>query len=194
MRRATTLSRWLLFGLLGLSGWAGAQGWQAATDGVFRVAMASEADREHLAEVFPILGQAARELRQDYGFALPDGVTLRVHPTIVSFEQATGMPWYVAAVADRERNTIHSQRLRVLLERGSLETTLRHELFHLAQPPAWPRWRAEGEAMRFAGEVPRAAALTDVSEAELDALLARPPSRELLARAAATAWRWVREP
>jgi hypothetical protein len=166
-----------------------AQDWQAAAGDGFTVHTAAQADREGLREVFGVLGQARRELFARYGFALPEAVTVWIHPTLASFEAATAQPWYVAAVADRGAGALHSQRLRVLLERGSLAATLRHELFHLAQPEGWPRWRAEGEAMRFAGERPTAAPL-EVSDDELNAILAAPPDRETLARAAATAyWR-----
>lgn len=167
-----------------------AQSWQPSSDGRFVVETASEADREQLAAVFAVLREAARDLRQEWGFTLPETVTIRVHPTLESFQEATSQPWFVAAAADRRTATLHLQRLRVLSERRSLEATLRHELFHLAQPEDWPRWRAEGEAMRFAGETPRAEAL-ELSDAELDAILAAPSSSEDLARAVATAWRWV---
>ena len=130
-------------------------------------------------------------MRRDWGLTLPETVTVRVHPSLASFQEATGQPWFVAAVADRITGTLHLQRLRVLAERRSLEPTLRHELFHLVQPGDWPRWRAEGEAMRFAGESPQAEPLSGLDESELDALLAAPDSSEALARAAATAWRWA---
>ncbi len=173
--------------LLSLLGLTFAQSWQEATDGFFRVETASAADAERLEHVFDVLEQAAKDLK-DSGLPLPDAVTVRVHPTLESFQADTGLPWFVAALADRETNTLHTQRLRVLLERQSLETTLRHELFHLAQPADWPRWRAEGAAMRFAGEQPRAQPLPGLSDEQLDALLAAPPSADVLARAVATAY------
>lgn len=170
-----------------------AQVWLSSTDGRFVVETASAADRERLPDLFAALRRAARELRQDWSLALPETVTLYVHPTLLSFQAATGQPWFVAAQAERGSAAVHLQRLRVLAERGSLEATVRHELFHLVQPAAWPRWRAEGWAMRFAGERPRAEPFKGLGEAELNALLAAPGTSEVLARAAATAWRWVGE-
>lgn len=170
---------------------APAQAWLSSTDGRFVVETASAADRERLPELFAALRRAARELRQDWGFTLPEAVTFYVHPTLLSFQAATGQPWFVAAQAERGAATVHLQRLRVLAERGSLVATVRHELFHLAQPEGWPRWRAEGWAMRFALEQPRAEPFEGLGEAELDALLAAPGSSEVLERAAATAWFWV---
>lgn len=176
--------------LLGAFVWA--QPWGSATDGRFVVQTASPADREALSAVFPVLQDAARDLRQDAGLTLPRTVTVRVYPSLAAFGAATGQPWYVAAIADREHATLHLQRLRVLTEQGSLETTLRHELFHLAQPESWPRWRAEGAAMRFAGERPTAPPLVGLSKAELSDRLAAPRSAEEHAQAAATAWAWTK--
>ena len=173
-----------------LMSWFGcvfAQNWQQATDGFFTVETASPADAEKLREVFDSLEQAAKDLKNS-GFVLPDTVTVRVHPTLESFQNDTDLPWFVAALADRKTDILHTQRLWVLLERHSLEKTLRHEMFHLAQPADWPRWQAEGAAMHFAGERPQAQPLPGLSDEQLDALLAAPPSAELLARAVATAY------
>ena len=168
--------------------------WQTATDGRFIVKTASAADSELLGAVFATLEQAECELRQDWNLRLPETVTVRIHPTLASFQDVTAQPWFVAASADRGARRLEFQRLRVLTERHSLSLTLRHELFHLAQPQAWPRWRAEGSAMRFAGERPHAPPFDDMNEAELNARLAAPDSSAALERAAATAWLWVGRP
>lgn len=163
----------------------------AATDGTFTVLTGAEEDERHVPQLFAVLRAARAELEGEWGFALPEAVTVRVHPDLDSFTTHTGAPWFVAGVADRGAAAVDLQRLRVLLERGTLETTLRHELFHLAQPAGWPRWRAEGAAMIFAGEAPAAPALVGLTERDLDRLLAAPPDRETLARAAATAREWA---
>ena len=186
-RRALFLTGLVL--VSGTFGWA--QPPQRATDGRFVIYTASSADREALSILFPVLQEAARDLQQDWGFVPPETVTVRVYPTLAAFEEATGQPWFVAATADRDGATLHVQRLRVLTERGSLEATLRHELFHLAQPGRWPRWRAEGSAMRFAGERPAAEPFASLSKTDLDAQLAAPSSPEAYARASATAWLWT---
>ncbi len=164
--------------------------WHSATDGRFIVETAHEADRWQHPHIFRILQQAAGELSRMEGFSLPEVVTLRIHPELNSFTTETQVPWYVMAVADRETAYIHSQRLRILLERSSLETTLRHELFHLAQPQGMRRWLAEGLAMRFAGEQPKATPLEGLSEDELDALLLTAETPYILNRAMATAYNW----
>lgn len=169
-----------------------AQKWQQHTDGFFIVETASSADSQHLNEVFDILQQAKKDLtRQELN--LPDSVTVRIHPDIDSYVNAVNLPWYIAAITNRETNMIQTQRLEILIARNSLEKTLRHELFHLAQPSDWPRWKAEGKAMLFTGELPQAEPLVGISEERLEDLLANPNSRAMLQRAVATAYQWVIE-
>jgi hypothetical protein len=167
-----------------------AQAWSTATDGFFTVQTASTSDATYLNEVFKILQEAKQDLRAEV-LALPESVRVQIHPSLESFTTITELPWYILSVANRETSTVHTQRLRILLERASLQITLRHELFHLAQPEGWPRWRAEGEAMKFSGERPQARALEKLSEEDLNKLLANPDSRETLQRAVATAYQWV---
>jgi hypothetical protein len=175
-----------------LSLFAFAQNWSTSSDGFFTVQTASSADATYLPEVFEILQEAKKDLRAE-NFTLPESVTVQIHPNLDSFTKTTQLPWYIISLADRETNTIHTQRLRILLERQSLKVTLRHELFHLAQPSDWPRWKAEGEAMKFSRERPQAEPFEDVSEDELNNLLANPSSRKTLQRAVATAYQWVLE-
>ncbi|MGL4611503.1 MAG: hypothetical protein ACRCYY_17785 [Trueperaceae bacterium] len=167
-----------------------AQKWSSTTDGFFTVQTASRADATYLKEVFEILQETKRDLRSE-GLSLPESVTVQIHPNLDSYTTTTELPWCVLSLADRETSTIHTQRLRILLERQTLNITLRHELFHLAQPDDWPRWRAEGEAMKFSGERTQGEPFEDVTEEELNNSLANPDSRETLQRAAATAYLWV---
>lgn len=175
-----------------LAGSALAQDWTSRADGIFTVRTASAADAEVVPRVLDILQQARRDLRGYPAAALPHRVTVVIHPTLASFTGATGQPWYVAAIANRDEAQIDTQRLQVLLARNLLKPTLRHELFHLAQPADWPRWLAEGAAMLFAGERPQASPLPNLSDADLNALLADPPSQEMLTRAEATAYERAR--
>ena len=97
--------------------------------------------------------QARRALASDLGVASLPRFTLRLHPTVESYQRATGQPWYTAgATLDTE---IHLVPLTVLRERGVLERTIRHEIVHLltqtelANRPLWVR---EGTAIYFAGD------------------------------------------
>jgi hypothetical protein len=170
---------------------AGAQDWSEASDGTFSIMTAAAADTARLPDVFDLLQQARRELRQQpagWQLQLCSEPRIWIHPDLASFTRSTQLPWFVLAAADRTACELHLQRLVIVRERSSLPLTLRHELFHLAQPDSWPRWLAEGRAMRFAGEMPVAVPLAISSEAQLDLLLAQPPDQVTLVRAAATAF------
>lgn len=167
-----------------------AQIWQDATDGLVTVRTASDTDGAYLPEIFAIIQQARRDLGA-WGLTLTP-LTVVIHPDIASYQTATGMPWYVAAVADTQSRQLDMQRARVLAERGSLVTTLRHELFHLAQPENLERYVAEGLAMHFARETPQAPPLLGQLE-HLNAVLAQPASQRELHQAMARAHAEVSE-
>jgi hypothetical protein len=191
------LQRALLLTVLLLTGAAfteSPRGWLAASDGTFTVLTRAEADSRHLHGLFSELRGAARDLR-----LLPPGwtphscpeVRVYVHPDLNSFTGTTRLPWFMLASADRTACELHLQRLEIIRERSTIAVTVRHELFHLAQPADWPRWLAEGRAMLFAGEQSAAPPLNGLSEARLDQLLAAPHDPTSLARAVATARAWA---
>jgi SpoIID/LytB domain protein len=95
--------------------------------------------------------RARTDLSRALGVPAPR-VTLRFHPTVDSYEQATKEPWFTSgAIVNGE---IHLLPPTVLRERGVLERTLRHELVHVMTNAALagrPLWVREGAAMYFAG-------------------------------------------
>jgi len=163
---------------------------QSAASAHFRIQTTSSADLKFLPRAFKALENARKDL-----IALklnpPRYVTVIVHPTLEHFQKTLDAPLYEAARANRKLAQIDTQRFVALEEHGGLEATLRHELYHLAQPEGWPRWKAEGGAVRFSGERLTASPILSISEEKLEKLLANPPSREMLARAVATAAKWV---
>lgn len=80
----------------------------------------------------------------------PDAIpplTLRFHPTVESYERASGSPWFTTATT--HGRTVDLLPLDVLRRRGLLGSTLRHELAHAATADALsraPRWVHEGVA------------------------------------------------
>ena len=164
-----------------------------ATDGKFVVITSSKVEAAYLPEVFTILQEADRELRQLWKLNLPEKVTIVIHPTLSSFITVNQVPWYVAGIANVETGQIDVQRLKVLAERDSLKRTLRHELFHLAQSEEWSRWLAEGLAMHFAGDRLLASPIEGISEEVLNKLLAEPTSQKALYGAMATAFIWSKQ-
>ncbi len=168
--------------------WGSAE--QPATDGRFVVITNSEADRAYLSEVFAILQEAQRELEQSWQLNLPQEITIVIHPTLQSFIKANQVPWYIAGTANVKANQVDLQRLKVLVERDILKSTLRHELFHLTQSDHWPRWLAEGLAMHFAEDKLLASPIKGITETKLNNLLANPKSQDELYSARATAFSW----
>ena len=105
-------------------------------------------------------------------------IALRFHPTVESYQRATGRLWYTAG-ATHER-TIELLPFGVLRQRGLLASTLRHEFAHaltnerLQGAPLWMHegvavWASRGQsapAQTPAGSVP--AAISCPSDAELE--------------------------
>ncbi|HEX7087587.1 MAG TPA: SpoIID/LytB domain-containing protein [Vicinamibacterales bacterium] len=129
------------------------------------------------------------------GRQAPDRIDLVFHPSAASFQRETQEPWWSAA---RTRGTrVDLLPPAVLWARGTLESTLRHELAHVLTAPVLgdrPEWVREGVAMYFAGEPPPASLLGEDGRPRRvrcpsDDDLRRPPSpavaREAYARAAA---------
>jgi hypothetical protein len=97
--------------------------------------------------------QARSALARDLGVANLPRVTLRLHPTVESYQRATGQSWYTAGTM--LGSEIHLVPLTVLRERGVLERTIRHEIVHLltdTELASRPLWVREGTAIYFAGE------------------------------------------
>jgi stage II sporulation protein D len=110
-------------------------------------------------------------------------VRLRVHPTRESYARDTGKPWWTSAVQHRdgEEIVVEILPLELLERRGTLESTLAHEVVHALTASALtsrPLWVHEGVAAFFAGEAgvtasksvparcPSDAAFTDATSAE----------------------------
>ncbi len=82
---------------------------------------------------------------------------LRVHPTRESYSRASGKPWWTSAVQGREADgiVVDILPLELLERRGTLESTLAHEMVHVLTASALtsrPLWVREGVAAHFAGE------------------------------------------
>lgn len=166
-------------------------GWREFPAAGALIRVASDADARAVPLLVELLSDALAELHRRPGLQGCTPVQLVVHPHLESFLAAAADSWHQLAVADRNSCRIDTQRVLVLNLHGGAERTLRHELHHLFQPAGWPRWRAEGEAQRFAGENPPAPVLQGISPAELDALLLDPADEQVRLRAMATALSWV---
>jgi SpoIID/LytB domain protein len=99
--------------------------------------------------------RARDRLARQLGMAVPPRIALKFHPTVESYQRASGQPWFTAgATVNTEMQFVP---LTVLRDRGVLEKTVEHELVHLLTGPALgarPLWVREGAASYFAGERP----------------------------------------
>jgi stage II sporulation protein D len=97
--------------------------------------------------------RAVDELARVTGRQATSDLQLVFHPSADSFRRETGEAWWMAARTRGAR--IDLLPPAVLRERGTVESTLRHELAHVLTGPVLegrPEWVKEGVAMHFAGE------------------------------------------
>lgn len=135
-----------------------------------------------LAERTPMVARLGRllwDLEARLGRVSRLPVRVRVHPTRESYARATGKPWWTSAAQRREGDEfiVEMLPLELLERRGTLDSTLAHELVHALTASALtsrPLWVREGVAAHFSGEVSRSvptacppdAAFTDATSAE----------------------------
>jgi stage II sporulation protein D len=112
-------------------------------------------------EVLAIAAREARVVAESTNWPLPANVEIRIYPDVESFRNATGEAGWVAAYTEGRR--IHMQPAAVLRSRDALDSTIRHELFHVAveshAAPGLPLWFREGLVRFLNGQ-----AQTDVAD------------------------------
>jgi SpoIID/LytB domain protein len=112
----------------------------------------AEPDR---AAIGALVDRALDRVATAAGRPVPVGLRIVFHPSVASFQRETGESWWSAARTREVR--IDLQPPEALRLRGTLETTLRHELAHVIIAPVVTgrsEWVGEGAAMHFAGEPP----------------------------------------
>lgn len=89
-----------------------------------------------------------RGLASRTGWPAMHNIEIRVYPDVDTFRNATGEPGWVAAHSSGPR--IDLQPVAALRSRGMLESTIQHELLHVAMEtqaaPGLPLWFREGMA------------------------------------------------
>ena len=119
------------------------------THGSLTVAYRDARDAGQLATVGRAWDAAVRDLRA-LGLSVPAAVRIEAASNAQDFAARTGEG--PGTAASTRGNLIRMQRLSALAARGLLPFTVRHEVFHTAQPAGLPRWLAEGLARTFSGE------------------------------------------
>jgi SpoIID/LytB domain protein len=117
------------------------------------VVVLPEAEEGERAVIVDLAARSRDLVAKQLRVAAPDVITLRFHPTVESYQRATGQPWFTTAATSR--NVIDLIPLAILRQRKTIDVTLRHEMVHVLAEPSIadrPRWVREGAAAYFAGE------------------------------------------
>jgi len=166
----------------------------------FRVVHPQSLDSEQAEHVLNILESGRAELLHRVSAA---GIQTRFPNLEIVINETTGdfvgrtrmPPWAAAATKD---NTIDLQPLRLLKQRGILETTLRHELVHVLVDTIGngeaPRWFTEGMALYIAGEGRLfEKPVSSMSAKEIDVALSSAKSADDMRAAYAAAYNFVKQ-
>jgi hypothetical protein len=141
-----------------------------------------EADTRWRADVQAIAERALSSVTARLGVAPPSPIVVQFHPTVEAYARATGQPWWTAARSTLARvDLIPVEALRA---RGTLESTLTHEMVHVVAESALagrPLWVREGLAVVIAGEL--------APSAPGSAPAACPTDEAMRAAGSADAWR-----
>lgn len=152
------------------------QGWQTRTSERFELlTTAPEQDSKLLSDAETIL----KEDEAAIGWKLPFRARLQVFPTLDRYRDTTGQPGWVAATTRGQ--TVRLQPVADLRKRSILESTLRHEFFHLlveshARSEA-PLWFREGLVLYLSEPGKRNPGAIALTDQEMEAILLKPGSR-----------------
>jgi stage II sporulation protein D len=105
-------------------------------------------DEQSRAPLTTIAASALRAVAAALDAPLTTPIALRFHPTVESYQRATGQPWFTSAAT--HGHVVDLLPVTVLRQRGLLESTLRHELAHAVTSDVLqraPLWVQEGVAM-----------------------------------------------
>jgi hypothetical protein len=153
----------------------------------FRVAYPADVDQRAINQILNTL----ESTRNDYLRRASSASTavniprleIRLNESTGAFTARTGQPWWAAAATNGSR--IELQPVRLLIQRGVLFTTLRHELAHVMIDSVInkraPRWLEEGFALYLAGEgqtISRYVTRGQLPEDVLEQRLQRPRTRD----------------
>lgn len=120
---------------------------------------------------------ARRDLESHLG-EFPAKVKVETFATTADFVRASGLPGWAAASTDGK--SILLQPLSTLKRKGILDSTLRHELGHLAihrlRSPKVPRWFEEGMVLFLTGEKVAPTSPPDLEGRDLEQCISHPRS------------------
>jgi stage II sporulation protein D len=152
------------------------QGWQTRTSERFELlTTAPEQDSKLLADAEKML----KEDEAAIGWKLPFRARLQIFPTLDRYRDTTGQPGWVAATTRAQ--TVRLQPVAELRKRSILESTLRHEFFHLLVESharrETPLWFREGLVLYLSEPGKRNPGSIVLTDQEMEAILLKPGSR-----------------
>ncbi len=141
------------------------------------------------AAILPVAEKALNADERAIGWKYLSRATLQIFPTLDLYRDTTGQPGWVAAVT--RGRTVRMQPLAELKKKSILESTLRHEFFHLlveshihAEIPLWFR---EGLVLYLSAPLAKDSAGPLMPDEQMEATLRQPADREAVKRAYAAA-------
>jgi stage II sporulation protein D len=141
------------------------------------------------AGILPIAERILKEDEEAIGWKAGAGVRLQVYATLDSYRDTTGQPGWVAA-STRGR-TIRLQPLAELKKRSIVESTLRHEIFHVLveakTQAATPFWFREGIVLFLSNPNATGTAAVSLTDEQIEAVLRQPRNRDEVQKAYAAA-------
>jgi stage II sporulation protein D len=145
------------------------------------------------AVLLPIAERILKEDEEAIGWKAGAGVRLQVYATLDSYRDTTGQPGWVAA--STKGKTIRLQPLAELQKRSIVESTLRHEIFHVLveakAKASTPLWFREGIVLFLSSANRGGAAPVAMTDEQMEAVLRQPRNRDEVQKAYAAAQRRV---
>jgi stage II sporulation protein D len=131
-------------------------------------------------EILPLAERVLRQGEEILGWHLSSRIKLQVFSNLDSYRDTTGEPGWVAA--STRGQTIRLQPLAELRRRSILESTLRHEFFHLLvetrASTSIPVWFREGLVLQLSSPAPQEATSATLSVEQIEHILKRGDSRK----------------
>jgi len=151
--------------------------WQKRTSERFELVSTSP---EEDSALLPVAEKILKEDENAIGCRLSFRARLQVFPTLDRYRDTTGQPGWVAATTRGQ--TVRLQPLADLRKRSILESTLRHEFFHLLiEPrarPTTPLWFREGLVLYLSEPNKRNSPSAALTDKQIEEILRNPGTRE----------------
>lgn len=139
--------------------------------------------------LLPIAERILKDDEQAIGWTAGARVRLQVYASLDAYRDTTGQPGWVAA--STRGHTIRLQPLKELEKRSIVESTMRHEIFHVLVEEkaraATPLWFREGIVLYLSNPNAATDAAAAMTDEQIEAVLQQPRNREEVQKAYAAA-------